>query len=122
MITFDGTDYFSSGPSRVEPGPIQSRDAIADTPGTIGSVVINQGTIPRALTQRGALVADTIDTLQVLVDAIQSHVGAGTATLCDQYGKTWTDCLMQRMDVQPFTQLGPRYTTAYEITYLQAHP
>lgn len=122
MITFNGTDYFSSGASLIEPGPTQSRDAIADSPGSVGSSVITQGTVPRRLTQCGALVADNVDALQALIDAIQAHVGAGTATLCDQHGKAWPNCLMQRMDVQAFRRLGPRYTAAYDITYLQTHP
>lgn len=122
MITYNAQDLFSSGPGAIDPGPYESRDAVADTPGTIGASVINQGTAPRRLTQRGTLVADSAEALQALIDTIQNHVGAGSATLTDEHGKDWPDCLMQRIESAAFHRLGPRYAVDYEITYLQACP
>lgn len=122
MIIYNEQDLFSSGPSTIEPGPIESRDAVADTPGSLGASVITQGTAPRRLTQRGTLVADNADALQSLIDAIQAQVGFGSAALIDQHGKAWPDCLMQRFDPTLFYRLGPRYAVDYEITYLQTQP
>lgn len=122
MITYNALDLFSSGPSAIDPGPLTSRDAVAKSPGSIGATVVNQGTTPRRLTQRGTLVADNAEALQALIDTIQAQVGAGNATLTDQHGKDWHDCLMQRFDPAPFHRLGPRYAVDYEITYLQTHP
>lgn len=122
MITFNGLELFSSGPSAIDPGPLESRDALADSPGAIGTSVITQGTSPRRLAQRGTLVADNADAMQALLDAIQSQVGTGTATLTDQHGKAWADCLMQRFETEALHRLGPRYAADYEITYLQTNP
>ena len=121
MITYNGIDLFSSGPSSIDPGPYEARDAIANAPGTIGASVITQGVAPRQLLQRGTLVADDAEALQDLIDAIQTQVGIDASTLIDQQGKAWPDCLMQRMETEPFTRLGPRVTSTYEITYLQTH-
>lgn len=122
MITYNGLDLFSSGPGLVEPGAIEGRDAVADSPGSIGASVVSQGVAPRRLIQRGTLVADDSDALQALIDAIQDQVSAGAADLIDRHGKVWPDCLMQRFETGVFHRLGPRMATAYEITYLQTHP
>lgn len=122
MITYNSLDLFSSGPSLIQPGPMQGRDAVADSPGSIGASVVTQGVAPRQLAQRGTLVADDTDALQTLIDAIQAQVGAGTAELIDSHSKAWPECLMQRFEPEPFRRLGPRVAAHYEITYLQTHP
>lgn len=122
MITYNSLDLFTSGPSLIEPGPLTGRDAVADTPGAIGASVLTQGIAPRKLAQRGTLVADDVESLQALINAIQEQVGAGTAELIDMYGKAWRDCLMQSFEPEPFHRLGPRVAAHYEITYLQTHP
>lgn len=122
MITYNGLDLFSSGPGLVEPGAIEGRDAVADSPGSIGASVVSQGTAPRKLIQRGTLVADDEASLQTLIDAIESQVGAGAAELIDSHGKAWPECLLQRFESGVFVRLGPRFTAEYEITYLQTHP
>lgn len=122
MITYNSLDLFSSGPSAIEPGPFEGRDAVADRPGAVGASVVTQGVRPRKLTQHGQLVADDVDVLQATIDTIQAQVSAGAATLIDQHGKAWPDCLMQRFEAGPLTRLGPRFATTYEITYLQTHP
>ena len=121
MITFNGLQLFASGPSTIDPGPLESRDALAGSPGSIGTSVITQGTTPQRLTQRGTLVADDTEAMQARIDAVQSQVGIGTATLVDQHDKAWPDCLMQRFEAEAFRRLGPRYAVDYEITYLQTH-
>jgi len=121
LITFNGYQLFNSGPSAIDPGPLESRDALAQSPGSLGSSVINQGTTPQRLTQRGTLVADNAEALQASIDTIQSQVGSAAATLIDQHGKAWPDCLMQRFEADAFSRLGPRYAADYEITYLQTH-
>lgn len=122
MITYNSLDLFSSGPCAVEPGALEGRDAVAESPGAIGAWVVTQGVLPRKLIQRGTLVADDVDALQTLIDAIQAQVEAGTATLVDQHAKAWPDCLLQKFEAEAFTRLGPRLSTAYEITYLQTCP
>ena len=122
MITYNGLELFSSGPSAIEPGPLQGRDAVADSPGAIGATVITQGTALRQLVQHGTLVADDIDAMQVLLDAVQAQVGSGTGGLIDQHGKVWPVCIMQRFEPGALQRLGPRVAADYEITYLQIHP
>ena len=94
MITFNGQDLFSSGPSAIDPGAVVSRDAVADRPGAIGASVVTQGVGPRQLTQRGTLVADDAESLQALINAIQAHVGTGAATLIDQHDKNYFQLLL----------------------------
>lgn len=122
MITYNALDLFSTGPSAIEPGPLQGRDAIADSPNAIGASAITQGTQPRKLTQRGTLVADDPEAMQALTDAIQAQIGAGAFELIDQHAKAWPDCLMQRFEPGALNRLGPRVAADYEITYLQTHP
>ena len=122
MITYNAFDLFSAGPSAIDLGPLESRHAVAESPGAIGSSVVTQGTAPRRLAQRGTLVADNTEALQALINAIQAQVGAGDATLIDQHGNDWSGCLMQRFDPAPLHRLGPRYAADYEITYLQTRP
>lgn len=121
MMTYNNLDLFSSGPSQVDPGPLEGRDAVADAPGGIGATVITQGTRPRKLTQCGTLVADDFETLQVMMEAIQAQVALGAAALVDQHGKVWPACLMQRFEPHAVVRLGPRVKADYAITYLQAH-
>lgn len=121
MITFDGQALFTDGPARVTPGPLASRDAVADAPGAIGASLVSQGVSPRSLTQHGTLLADTAADLQAVIDAIQQRVGT-SATLIDQHSKAWPECVMRSVSTQPIQRLGPRYAAAYDITYLQTHP
>lgn len=122
MITYNGLDLFSSGPSAIEPGPLESRDAVAEAPGAVGASVITQGTAPRLLRQQGTLIADNAEALRALIDAIQAQVGLGDAALVDPLGRTWAGCLMQRFESPMTHRLGPRLAAPYEITYLQAQP
>lgn len=122
MITYNGMDLFSSGPSAIDPGPNETRDAAASAPGAVGATVVTQGLLPRKLVQRGTLVADDAEALQALIDSIQQQLGTATATLIDQHGKAWSDCLMRQLEYDLFSRIGPRISTNYEITYLQTHP
>ena len=122
MITYNGLALFNSGPSHTEPGPTQSRDAVADVPGGIGASVIGQGQVHRTLAQRGELIADDVAALRALIDTIIQQVGAGSATLIDEHGTAWPGCVMQRFKPGPNFRVGPRYATHYTIDYLQATP
>ena len=122
MITFNGLDLFSSGPGLVDPGPVQSRDAVAEAPGGVGAAVIGQGLAPRTIDQHGTLIADSQPALQGLIDAIARHVGSQAATLVDQHGHAFACCVMQRMKTGTIDRLGPRFACAYTLRYLQACP
>lgn len=120
MITYNGLDLFGSGPSTLDPGPLDSRIAPSDVPDAAGASIVLQGVGPRTITQHGTLVADNASALQVLVDAIEAQVGSGGATLTDNLGKDWPGCVMQRFDPGVVDRLGPRFAVDYTITYLQA--
>lgn len=122
MITYNGLDLFGSGPSVTQPGPLVSRDAVAENLGAIGASVIAQGMTPRIITQIGTLIADTRQQLRQLIDAIESEVGLSGATLIDEFENDWPECFMQSFEHEPSGQLGPRVTARYTITYLQACP
>lgn len=122
MITYNGIDLFSSGPSLIEPGPTQSRDAVADAPGAIGASVIGQGRGPRSITQRGTLVADSEPGLRALIDAIDAQVGTDAATLSDPHGNDYAGCVMRAFEHASIKRLGPRYACHYTLAYLQTTP
>ena len=122
MITFNGLDLFSSGPSRTIFGPVEGRDALAQSPGAIGVMLTQQGRQPREITQRGTLVADTEPALRELTTAIEGQVGAAAATLTDEHGNDWPDCVLRVFEPGPVGRLGPRYTLDYITTYLQVSP
>lgn len=122
MITYNGQDLFSSGPSVTQPGPYQSRDAEAASPGSVGGSLITQGTRPRTITQIGTLIANSDGQLQTLIDAIQAQVGSGEATLSDEFDRDWPGCVMRVFEPEPSNRLGPRRAVRYTITYLQTSP
>ena len=121
MITYNGLDLFSSGSSTITPGPVESRDAVADTPGAVGATVITQGLLPRSISQQGTLIADSPEALQSLIDSIALQVSDSSATLIDQHGNAWPNCLMRAMETQAFYRTGPRTAATYTVTYLQTH-
>ncbi|MFN3167517.1 MAG: hypothetical protein ACE37H_10685 [Phycisphaeraceae bacterium] len=121
MISFNELNLFSSGPTRLEPGAVQSRDAVADAPGTIGASVIGQGQAPRTIVQRGVLVGDTEADLFAQRDAIEARVGTA-GTLVDEHGSAFTGCVLRRFEPGAPERLGPRYACRYVATYLQATP
>lgn len=122
MITYSGQDLFSSGPARVLPGPINSRDAVAEAPGTIGASLIGQGISPRSLTQLGTLFGDSPAELQAQIDAVAQQVGAEAAELIDGDGVAWPGCVMRRFEPEAPRRIGPRYASDYTIEYLQTTP
>lgn len=119
MITYNGLDLFSSGTSEVQPGPLESREAVMDMPGAVGASVITQGVSARTLNQHGTLAADTEAQLATLVDAIEAQVGRCVATLSDTQGNDWPGVFMQRFEPGEVYRLGPRYARQYTIRYLQ---
>jgi len=119
VITYNGLELFSSGTSELEPGPLQSREAVMDTPGGIGASVIAQGVSARNITQRGTLAGDTEAELMALIQAIEAQVGLASATLTDAQGNDWPECFMKRFEPGPVFRLGPRQAVQYTITYLQ---
>lgn len=122
MITFNGIDLFSSGPSQLKPGPIQSRDALAQTPGAIGASLVSQGLAPREIAQQGTLIADNEPALHVLIKAIESHIGIDAAMLVDINQNEYPGCVMRQFDIGLVERLGPRYACDYTVTYLQTTP
>lgn len=122
MTTYDGLDLFSTGPSRLELGPTESRDAISDLPGAIGTTVINQGIAPRTIRQLGTLRGDTEPDLRSQIDAIETQIGRGSALLIDAFGNQWSGCIMRTFSPGSPYRIGPRYATNYTIDYLQTTP
>lgn len=122
MITYNGLDLFSSGNSRLIPGPVESRDVVADSPGTVGASRIGQGRRPRTIEQQGTLVGDTASGLQGLIDAIDAQVGSDAALLRDAQGEEWPHCVLRAFQPSRFFRLGPRHAADYTLTYLQVQP
>lgn len=122
MITYDGLELFSSGPSRIKLGPAQSRDAVADVPGAIGAMLIGQGVRPRAIDQQGTLVADDEPALRALTQAIEAQVGAAAAMLTDEHGNALPGCVMREFNPGRAYRMGPRFASDYTVSYLQTTP
>ena len=122
MITYNGLDLFSSGVARIVPGPLESRDAVAEVPDSIGSLAIGQGQRARLIRQDGRLAADDSGALLALIEAVSSQVGVGSATLIDEHGHAWPGCVMRRFEPSGIARLGPRVYVTYRIEYLQTTP
>ncbi|MEM1353379.1 MAG: hypothetical protein AAGC44_02090 [Planctomycetota bacterium] len=122
MIQFNNQNLFNSGPATTEPGPIQARQHVGETPGSIGGPLIHQGLAHREIHQQGQLIADTPGQLHTLTQAISAYLDGREATLTDEHGRDWPSCVLHRFEPGEVTRLGPRYTIDYRLTYFQLRP
>ena len=119
MITYNGLDLFSSGPSTIERGPTRSQGEVLQSLSTTESAAVTSSYPPRLITQRGLLVADTAAQLQTLIDAIDALVDQSAQDLVEVGLNTWTGCVMRSFSHDPRMRLGTRYAVTYEVVYLQ---
>lgn len=119
MIRFNGLPLFDSGPAVTRPGPIRARQAMGDTPGSLGGAVVHQGLHLREIVQIGQLTADTPAEMDALTGAITDHLDGRAATLNDENGRDWPGCVLSRFEPGQLVRLGPRFVLDYRLLYHQ---
>ncbi len=96
MATFKGTDYFSSGPSRVIPVTTEAEIRSTRFPGLDGEYQMNMGRAGGTLRQEGTLVAASAAALRTLINALRAQVGS-RGTLVDDLGFSYANCTLVRV-------------------------
>lgn len=125
VITLDGDDLFSTGPSELTVGAT-TRDTLRRSfPGLDGELAIDLGQRRRTLTQVGRLQAASAAELVALLDAIDVYVDGDLHTLVDENSQTFTNCLLEsfvpKAPKSPQTPRCPgrRFSCDYAATYRQ---
>lgn len=96
MATFRGTDYFSSGPSRVIPVTTEAEIRATRFPGLDGEYQMNMGRAGGVIRQEGTLIASSASALRSLINALRAQVGRRGA-LVDDLGFTYANCTLARV-------------------------
>ena len=122
LITFDGQDLFSSGPTRVHVGGASLRHARERPLTTRGEHVFSQGVNSRTITQTGTLVADTEQALHKQIEAIEAKLDGIAHPLVDDQQRTWPNVIMTAFEPATILPLGTRWKVDYRIAYVQANP
>lgn len=122
MSSFADQDLFGSGPHRLHIGGVSLRHVVQDTAGGIGVDLASHGTSARVITQIGELRADSRPQLRRLANLIEAQLEGLPGTLIDDTGESWDDVVMLKFEPEPPTRVGPRWSLAYRIDYLQLRP
>ncbi len=96
MATFKGTDYFSSGPTRIVPVSTEAEIRTTRFPGLDGEYQMNMGRAGGRITQEGTLIAASASALRTLVNALRAQVGS-RGTLVDDLGFSYAGCTLVRV-------------------------
>ena len=119
MSSFDGEDLFGSGPHGFEVGGLSLRHVLKEVPGGQGVQLSGLGRQGRSIIQRGALVADDVTAMQVLIDAVEVKLDGLAHVLVDDLGRSWGDTVMLSFDPKPMVRVGGRVRVSYSIQYMQ---
>jgi len=122
MGNFGGQDLFGSGPHEFRVGGLSLRHVITETPGGRGVRLTDQGRNGRAIEQTGALIADDIETLGELRQAIEEMIDGQIHDLVDHLGRCWSQTVMLSFEPEVATRVGARWQVKYRIQYLQVTP
>jgi hypothetical protein len=122
MSSYHGADLFRSGPHRFSFDGVALRHALHESPGIPGVRVSPQGVGARIIHQSGTLTADTLEQLDTLKRAIESHLDGIGHDLLDDHGRLHNDVVMLRFTPAADRRLGPRWACEYRIEYLQVNP
>ena len=96
MATFKGTDYFSSGPTRVIPVSTEAEIRSTRFPGLDGEYQMNMGRAGGMIRQEGVFVAASAAALRTLVNSLRAQVGS-RGTLVDDLGFSYANCTLVRV-------------------------
>ncbi|MEM9883132.1 MAG: hypothetical protein AAF800_09475 [Planctomycetota bacterium] len=122
MPSFANLNLFDAGPCRFHVGGLTLRTADQPGPDTNGTRLVAQGRSSRTITQTGTLVADDVDGLLTLSDAIEDRLDGLPNELIDDTGRVWDGVVMLRFEPGPIVAVGPRCRVDYTIDYVQAKP
>lgn len=122
MTTFDGQPLFASGPTRFHVAGLTLRHAEQPAPYADGTNLVAHGREARPITQTGTLLADDVNTMATMMDAIEDRLDGVSRTLVDDTGRSWDDTVMLRFVPGPILAVGPRCRVDYTIDYLQVKP
>ena len=121
MATFKGTNYFSSGPTRIVPATTESEIKTTRFPGLNGEHHLNMGRAGGRIAQEGTLIAASASGLKTLINNLRSQVGR-RGTLVDDFGFTYANCTIISLRLDGNRQVDPQgnHYVDYTVEYRQA--
>ncbi len=119
MSSYKGQNLFGSGVSRIRMGGLKERHEVHEQAGADGLRVTTLGKGGKELVQEGTLVADVVDDLMGLVEAIEGAMDGNTGVLVDDMGRRFEDVLMIEFEPGNVRKVGIRIAVDYEVRYLQ---
>ena len=103
MSTYNGNDIFGSGGHRIVPGGLivsKKRTSYAGVDGRESLIIGARG---RQIIITGQLRAATAAALETLIGIIEDEITLGAADLVDNWGATYSNVELDRIDVnRPF--------------------
>lgn len=122
MPTFRNQNLFSSGPSRIDDAGLALRHDTLPASNEQGVELLPRGISPRAITQRGQLLADDLAQLREQTDAIEALLDGVPGLLTDDENRAWPSSVMLAFEPKPVTRAGTRWSLLYTIRYQQVQP
>jgi len=121
MATFNGTDWFGSGPTRVVPVSTEAEIRRTRFPGLDGEYHMNMGRAGGRITQEGTLIESSAAALKTALNALRSCVGQ-RGTLVDDFGFSYYNCTLVSVTFRGGRQVDPQgnHYLDYTVEYRQA--
>ena len=121
MATFRGTDWFSSGPTRVVPVTTETVIKTTRFPGLDGEYHLSMGRTGGRILQEGTLIGASGALLKTAVNNLRSQVGT-RGTLVDDLGSSYYNCTMVRVTFDQPRETDPQgnHYAHYTVEYRQA--
>ena len=121
MATFNGTDWFGSGPTRVVPVRTEAEIRRTRFPGLDGEYHMNMGRAGGRITQEGTLIESSAAALKTALNALRSCVGQ-RGTLVDDFGFSYYNCTLVSVTFRGGRQVDPQgnHYLDYTVEYRQA--
>jgi len=121
MATFNGTDWFGSGPTRVVPVSTGAEIRRTRFPGLDGEYHMNMGRAGGHIVQHGTLIAASAGVLKTLVNSLRSQVGQ-RGTLVDDFGFSYANCTLVGVTCDGSRRVDPQgnHYLDYTVEYRQA--
>jgi hypothetical protein len=117
--TLDAAALFAGGPHEIVPDSPRRGQADRVFNGLAGALMVDLGSRPRRILQRGRLSAAGRESLAQLEAAIESRIDGHVHALIARDGTTYPHVRVERFTRGGPVEVGLRYHRAYEIEYTE---
>ena len=119
MSSYAEENLFHSGPHAFRFEPWQRSMHRRGFAGADGEVVLDLGLRSRNIVQTGRLQAATADALHALLDAINAHCDGAVHDLVDNYGRSYSQVILERCETTTPVRCSRGFYCDYHIEYRQ---